>query len=69
MVSETCLVKVGDEHGNGGCLVGFQEFATNQTGLRENLIQSKIDEAHEIVDESHGRPDSERFSRLIPMSL
>jgi len=42
-------------------LVDFQELATNPIGLREKLIQSKIDESHEIVDESHGRSDSEQF--------
>jgi hypothetical protein len=46
-------------------LVAFQEFASKPTGLWEVLIQSKIDESHEIVDESHGRPVSEQFSGLV----
>ena len=46
-------------------LVAFQEFASKPTGLWEVLIQSKIDESHEIVDESHGQPVSERSRGLV----
>jgi hypothetical protein len=46
-------------------LVAFQGFAPNPTGFWESLIQSKFDESHEIVDESHGPPVSDDQKSII----
>jgi hypothetical protein len=41
MASETCLVKVGYEHGNGECLVGFQDSAVYSIGISVNCCNRK----------------------------